>query len=213
MMLIAPVRTNSSNPPIAFGKPAAIPPNIKIEIPFPNPRSVICSPSHIKNMVPAVNVTTAVRRNPIPGVITKPADDSSARAIPRDWNKANPKVPYRVNCVIFRRPASPSFFICSKVGNTYVNNCMMIDAEIYGMIPNAKTVNRDKAPPENILKRLRMPPCCPLNNCCNCAGSIPGTGICAPTRYTTSASNKNTSRRRKSPNLPVFAICAALVAT
>jgi hypothetical protein len=36
-------------------------------------------------------------------------------------------------------------------------------------------------------------------------GSMPGTGICAPMRYTTSASSRNTSRRRRSPNLPVFA--------
>ena len=32
---IAPVRTSSSNPPIAFGKPAAIPPKIMIEMPLP----------------------------------------------------------------------------------------------------------------------------------------------------------------------------------
>ena len=36
---------------------------------------------------------------------------------------------------------------------------MMIEAEMYGMIPSANTVNRDSAPPENMLNRLRMPPC------------------------------------------------------
>ena len=36
---------------------------------------------------------------------------------------------------------------------------MMIEAEMYGMIPNANTVKRDKAPPENMLNKLRMPPC------------------------------------------------------
>ena len=59
---------------------------------------------------------------------------------------------------------------------------MMIEAEMYGMMPNANTVKRDKAPPENMLNRLRMPPCCPWNNCSSCAGSIPGTGMCAPMR-------------------------------
>ena len=93
MMDIAPVRTSSSKPPTEPGNPAAIPPKIKIEIPLPKPRSVICSPSHIKNMVPAVKVTTVVKRKPKPGLITKPEDDSNAKAIPNDWNKANPTVP------------------------------------------------------------------------------------------------------------------------
>ena len=35
---------------------------------------------------------------------------------------------------------------------------MMIDEEMYGMIPNANTVNRDSAPPENMLNMPRMPP-------------------------------------------------------
>ena len=35
---------------------------------------------------------------------------------------------------------------------------MMIDAEMYGMIPSANTVKRDKAPPENMLNRLRRRP-------------------------------------------------------
>ena len=78
------MRTNSSKPPIAFGKPAAIPPKIRIEMPLPRPRSVICSPSHIKNNVPAVRVITAVIRNPNPGAITKPGELSSAKAIPID---------------------------------------------------------------------------------------------------------------------------------
>ena len=37
---------------------------------------------------------------------------------------------YRVYCVIFLRPASPSFFSCSNAGMTYAPNCMMMDAEI-----------------------------------------------------------------------------------
>ena len=37
-------------PPIADGRPATIPAKIIIEIPFPTPRSVICSPSQIKNI-------------------------------------------------------------------------------------------------------------------------------------------------------------------
>ena len=38
------------------------------ETPLPMPRSVTCSPSHIRNMVPAVNATTAVSTKPGPGL-------------------------------------------------------------------------------------------------------------------------------------------------
>jgi hypothetical protein len=41
---------------------------------------------------------------------------------------------------------------------------MMIDAEMYGMIPRANTEKRDSAPPENMLKSPRMPPCCELKS-------------------------------------------------
>jgi len=59
---------------------------------------------------------------------------------------------------------------------------MMIDAEMYGMIPSAKIVNRDRAPPENMLNMPRMPPCCELKRSARTLGSMPGTGMCAPMR-------------------------------
>ncbi len=59
---------------------------------------------------------------------------------------------------------------------------MMIDALMYGMMPSAKTVKRDSAPPLNMLNRFRMPPLWPLKSCCSCTGSMPGTGMCAPMR-------------------------------
>ena len=41
----------------ASGRRAIIPMKMISEIPFPKPRSVICSPSHIRNTVPAVSKT------------------------------------------------------------------------------------------------------------------------------------------------------------
>ncbi len=38
------------------------------DIPLPMPRSVICSPSHMMNMVPVVSVSTQPRRKPQPGL-------------------------------------------------------------------------------------------------------------------------------------------------
>src|SRR5574337_1553345 len=90
---------------------------------------------------------------------------------------------------------------------------MMIDAEMYGMMPSANTEKRDSAPPENMLNRLRMPFCWPLNSCSSWVGSMPGTGMYEPTRYTSSASSRKISRRRRSPNFPVFASLVPPVAT
>ncbi len=91
---------------------------------------------------------------------------------------------------------------------------MMIEADMYGMIPSASTEKRDSAPPENILNSPRMPPCWLLNSCRNASGSMPGTGICVPTRYTTSASNRKIRRRLRSPYFPVLPnVPGRLVAT
>ena len=45
-------------------------------IPFPIPRSVICSPNHITNTAPVVRVRMVMSRKPQPGLATAPASDS-----------------------------------------------------------------------------------------------------------------------------------------
>ena len=88
------------------------------EIPFPIPRSVICSPSHMMRIVPAVWVIIVMSSNPNPGWATTgvpwaPIDSRNlANAI--DCTAARPTVPSRVYCVIFFRPSSPSFCSFSK---------------------------------------------------------------------------------------------------
>ncbi len=54
---------------------------------------------------------------------------------------------------------------------------MMIDAEMYGMIPSAKIVKRESAPPENMLNRPRIPPWFERKRSASTFGSIPGTGM------------------------------------
>ncbi len=90
---MAPVRTSSSVPPSAAGSPATMPPKMIIEMPLPMPRSVICSPSHMRNIVPVMSVTTVVKRKPKPGSITSPCCDSSAIEMPSAWNAASTTVP------------------------------------------------------------------------------------------------------------------------
>jgi hypothetical protein len=132
--------------------------------------------------VPVTSETAAVNRNIMPASITRPGCDSSAMLMPKAWNVASSSVNQRVYCVILRRPASPSFLMASSCGTTTVSSCMMIDAEMYGMIPSAKTVKRDSAPPENRLNRPSTPPDCDLNSWASWSGSMPGTGTCAPIR-------------------------------
>ena len=63
-----------------------------MEMPLPMPRSVICSPSHIRNMVPVVIVTVAVNRNGQPCTSVRPPL-SSAPAAAKDWTAASTTVP------------------------------------------------------------------------------------------------------------------------
>ena len=55
-------------------------------------------------------------------------------------------VMYRVHWVSFFRPSS-SFCILLMVGMSPPPSWKMIDAEMYGMMPSANTVARDRPPP------------------------------------------------------------------
>ena len=67
----APVLPSSNVEAKALGISATIPEKIIREIPFPTPLKVICSPNHIKNVVPATKEIVVTILNPIPGSITK----------------------------------------------------------------------------------------------------------------------------------------------
>ena len=73
---IAPVLPNSKVVTKALGISATIPAKIINEIPFPIPLCVICSPNHIKKIVPATIVVTVETLKKTPGLITRFADDS-----------------------------------------------------------------------------------------------------------------------------------------
>ena len=78
----APVRPSSSVPPMALGMPATMPAKMISEMPLPMPRAVICSPSHIRNMVPPTSVITAEVRKKRPGSVTMPAPLSRPTEMP-----------------------------------------------------------------------------------------------------------------------------------
>ena len=52
------------------GKRSTIPEKMSSEMPLPMPRSVICSPSHMMNAVPAVKLTTVMKRKVQLGSLT-----------------------------------------------------------------------------------------------------------------------------------------------
>ena len=85
--------TGERLPAIACGKPATMPAKMIIEMPLPMPRSVICSPSHMRNIVPVVRVRTVTRRNTRPGSTTRPGWDSRAIEIPSAWKSDSTTVP------------------------------------------------------------------------------------------------------------------------
>ena len=67
----APVLPSSKVDAKALGISATIPEKIINEIPFPTPLKVICSPNHIKNVVPATSEMVVIILKCIPGSITK----------------------------------------------------------------------------------------------------------------------------------------------
>ena len=67
----APVRPNSKVEANALGISATIPEKIISDIPLPTPLSVICSPSHIKKVVPATKEIVVIILKYKPGSITK----------------------------------------------------------------------------------------------------------------------------------------------
>ena len=83
---IAPVRPSSRVPARAEGSAATMPEKMISEIPLPTPRAVICSPSHIRKMVPPTSVITVVMRMYKRGLVTAtpwaPVMPSSPTAIP-----------------------------------------------------------------------------------------------------------------------------------
>ena len=62
------------------------------EAPLPMPRAVICSPSHIRNMVPPVSVITVETTKNRPGSCTMLPELCSPTAMPQDWNTASTTV-------------------------------------------------------------------------------------------------------------------------
>ena len=56
----AGARADSKAWPISCGNRATMPPKMISEMPLPTPRLVICSPIHIRRMVPPVSVIIAV---------------------------------------------------------------------------------------------------------------------------------------------------------
>ena len=62
-------------------------------IPFPMPRSVICSPSHMMNTPPAVSVSTVRSLKPNGFIVTAPGIwDWMKSEYPYDWNRQSSTV-------------------------------------------------------------------------------------------------------------------------
>ena len=178
----APVLPSSKVVARALGISATIPENIIKDIPLPIPLCVICSPSHIKKTVPATKVITVVNLKNDPESIITTWEFSNPTATPYPWIVAKMTVPYLVNCVIYFLPISPWFFKLLKVSETPVSNWIIIEDEIYGMIPRANIAILLTAPPEKILNIPRRPLWAESIIVFKDSGSIPGKGMYVPRR-------------------------------
>ena len=78
----APVRPSSSVLLNACGRLATMPEKMISEMPLPMPRLVICSPSHIRKIVPPVSVTMVVSLKNRPGLMTTLVLPSRPTAMP-----------------------------------------------------------------------------------------------------------------------------------
>ena len=102
-----------------------IPTKIIIEIPFPTPLFVICSPSHISSEVPATNPVITIVAVKKPGFINICTlwFELYEKYSPNPSIKANTKVNILVYLLIFCLPSSPPSFVnFSNAGITNPNN-------------------------------------------------------------------------------------------
>ena len=173
---MAPVLPISKVEAKALGISATIPEKIIKEIPFPIPLAVICSPNHITRIVPVSKVIVVTNLKYIPASKTRPGEFSKLTDTPKPWIKASNTVPYLVYCVIFLLPYSPWFLRFLKYSVTPVNNWIIIDAEIYGIIPKVRIAIRCTAPPANTLNIPSKLLSLPVSRFFNASGSIPGMG-------------------------------------
>ena len=123
----------SQSPFTATGTRARIPAMMSRLMPLPIPNSSICSPTHIRKMVPAVMIDTETRpcqksrycgrTTFIWGLIIYWTQKALCTA-----HKTT--VAYRVYSLIRFRPLSPSFIMASREGTTLPRSWKMIEAEI-----------------------------------------------------------------------------------
>ena len=216
MIRFEPTRNWST---IEWGKRAMMPIKMMSEIPFPIPRSVICSPSHIMNIVPAVRNRTVliVKANPwiSKGTIGCP---SSVRLVsrtltPHPCRAATTTVPYRVSWFSFFRPSSPSFESFWKYGTTAPRSWRMIEELMYGMIPSAKIAAFLNAPPTNRSYSPNSVLAAWLASARARRGaSTPGSVTWAPIRTTIRSAAVNISRVRSSCIFRTLRMLSAILA-
>ena len=122
------------------------------DTPLPIPYLSICSPSHIKNTVPAVSPTSPHPQNthdPPPSACAASTSPCVIMKLSQnnDCTRHKSTVTYRVRSWIFCCPLGPSLRSCCKLGSTFASNWKMIAAEMYGITPSPKIVDCPERPP------------------------------------------------------------------
>ena len=181
---------------MALGAHRAIPDKIRMEMPLPRPRSVICSPNHMRNMVPAVKLDSSHPENQNQG-------NHPVGSLQRQGNTQELEHCQAQGTVagVLRDLATTCLTFFFELFKRWQNASEQLhDDRSRDMAANANTVKRDRAPPENILNKLKMPPCCPLK------AAEAGLDQCQAQEYAPPLSEQQEpaakrKRRRRSPYL------------
>ena len=158
-----------------------------METPLPTPFSVICSPSHVTNIVPAVKIRPMTMKFVTEVSVTNPScvKELKPKVIPIDWTKPKIRVNTRVAWFNLRRPTSPCFDHSTNFGTISIcKSWITMEAVIYGETPMAKIEKFCMALPLTIFNMFRKGS---SEMVCNRLASTPGTVMWAPKRKTNSA--------------------------
>src|ERR671917_605276 len=165
------------------------------------------SPSHMMSIVPVVSVSQIRYKSMTVASVRTPGNTLPLRknkTIASDWTAANTRVKYRVYCVIFCCPVSPSLASSCSLGIATVINCITIEAVMYGMIPKAKTLRLLNAPPVKTPKRPVIAFPCVSSPLPSPSRSPPGRATQQPSRYRIRIAAVNMSLRLSSGTLQAF---------
>ena len=165
------------------GKPTTMPAKMINDMPFPMPRSVICSPSHMMKAVPVVNVSIVISMKPMPGLMT----NSLPLQCHRDTGGLNGAEHDREITRIGRDLSPAEFAFLGKLFQIWPHDRQQLQNDRCRDVRHDP--QRENCQPAEIsageqIQKSEDRTLILIKEVREAAASMPGVGICAPMRYT-----------------------------